>query len=138
MATLCEPSSEAIDLIVRLGSGTVVEIGAGDGRWARALRLAGLAVHAYDTQPSGDGVSRGDHTDAAAHSGLMLAIWPPDGPMVAEWVSAASWPVVALCGDHMRFDVSDALDSYDEVERISLPPGLKGGSQLVVYRRAAP
>jgi hypothetical protein len=108
------PSPETIEWCSRFCDGrSVVELGAGRGYWAAQLALAGLIVHAYDSEPPGstENVSFprvagqpdtwyrvGNLTDfssriAAGSSETLLLCWPP------------GW------GDTMA---SDALASFEQ------------------------
>lgn len=130
---LCTPHPEALNAIQDAGL-PVVEIGAGDGVWTEALRDLGVSVRAYDINPKGHLVSFGDHTDAAGHKGLMLAVWPPDGSRIASWIKAASWPAVCIVANLLRLDFGDALSSYTKVLSMRLPEGRKGASTLTMWR----
>lgn len=130
----CPPTLAALGLIAGYGF-PVVEIGAGDGEWLAALQTVGVPCLGFDPRP-GDGVTLGDHRDAAKHPGAMLAVWPPDGTPVADWIRAADWPIIFLCANHGRLVIGDALDSYELRETLDLPPNAtrdKGWSELRAY-----
>lgn len=110
----------------------MVEIGAGAGLWAETLKAI-----AYDLAPRAEWVRQGDHTDAAKHPGLMLAVWPPDGTAVQAWIEAAPWPVVAIVGSFPRLEFGQSLDAYRLDASMALPNGCKGGNRLRVYTRRA-
>ena len=122
------PTPEAVALIAEWSP--IVEIGAGDGAWARALREAGATVQAFDINPRGKGVDRGDHMEAAQHDGALLAVWPPDGAGVQAWIGARAWRAVILVASFPRLDLGDALAGYREARRLELRLGRKGGSGL--------
>lgn len=128
----CPPTDEALELIASFGL-PVVEIGAGDGEWL--TRLPGAI--GYDLRPKHPEVRLGDHLAAAEHTGrAMLAVWPPDGPVVVEWIEAAPWPMVFLCANFGRLSLGEALERYEEVGRVELPANPvrdKGSSELRAY-----
>lgn len=133
---LCLPFPAPLDAIRRQLC-PVVEVGAGDGLWLRAMRSAGISCVGYDPVPRGEGVEGGDHRTASMHSThAMLAVWPPDGAAVQEWISAAPFPVVILVASFARLSLGDALKAYSLVETRALPRGRKGLSELRIYRRA--
>lgn len=114
----------------------IVEIGAGDGTWARALRGLGHVVHAFDWSPRGAGVEQGDHLAAAEHNGALLIVWPPDGTDVDEWIKLKPWPAIIVVGHLPRFHMSNAaLSHYRPSTDIILPAGAKGASRLRVFIR---
>ena len=123
---LASCTSEAVAFVKRHAE-RVVEVGAGDGRWARTLRRHGVSVKAFDIEPRGSGVTRGDHEDAAQHEGALLAIWPPDDRL---WTWLAGRRVVITCGVPERFGPLDGLSKADEIE---LPRGVKGGNVLTAW-----
>lgn len=133
---LAPPTSGAVAWIAAQSS-RLVEIGAGDGYWARPLRAAGVEVAAFDIAPRGPGVIRGSHRDAArGHPGWdMLAVWPPDGAAIAAWIAASPWPRVYVVGDHQRLSFGAALESYAEAGRVALADGYEGSNELVAWRR---
>lgn len=124
-------SPEALELIAR--HSPIVEVGAGDGTWARALRDVGAEVRAFDINPRGAGVERGDHLTAAQHDGALLMIWPPDGTVAQAWIDAKPWPRIILIGNlpRLRLDFSGYAGSMP----IRLPSGRKGSNALCVWRR---
>lgn len=105
-----------------------MEVGAGDGAWARALRAHGLEVAAFDREPRGPGVIAGDHLDAAAAGDVLLAIWPPDGSAARPWIAARRWRAVLICANWFRLDLGDALAGYVPAGEVALPEGRKGGA----------
>ncbi|MFZ5719190.1 MAG: methyltransferase domain-containing protein [Pseudomonadota bacterium] len=131
------PLTRAVIAWIARRSRRLVEIGAGDGYWARPLRAAGVEVAAYDIEPRGPGVIRGSHLDAAlAHPGWpMLAVWPPDGASISRWIAATPWPEVYVVADHQRLWFGDALAGYAEIARLALPDGYEGSNELVAWRR---
>ena len=134
MSDLCYPTYHALKAIAELCL-PVVEIGAGDGEWARALRIFGVQVYAYDKSARRNPhVSRGHHTTAAAlHQGAMLAVWPPDGADVADWISARQWEAVIIIADHERIDPMASLKPYRKHLGMPLPEGSKGFSNMIIY-----
>lgn len=133
---LCLPTPPALAAICRQNL-PIVEVGAGGGLWVRAMRSAGTACVGYDQLPSGEGVLLGDHIAAASRhpEHAMLAVWPPDGAAVQEWIAAAPYPVIILVASFARLWLAGALNEYELVEAHALPPGPKGRSELRVYRR---
>ncbi len=131
---LAPVTPDAVEAIQRHAD-TVIEVGAGDGAWASALRAAGLRVRAYDIQPDGAGVARGDHIDAADEEGALLMVWPPDGYTARTWLQARERDTVVIVGDLNRMFFGDDLEAFDLVEVVGIPPGRKGASQLHVFRR---
>ena len=114
----------------------MVEVGAGDGLWVRAMRVAGISCLGYDPVPRGEGVALGDHLVASNHpSSAMLAVWPPDGEAVQVWIAAAPYPAVILAASFARLSLGDALAPYKLIETSELLAGRKGRSELRVYRR---
>lgn len=113
----------------------LVEIGAGDGAWAKALRDYGVDVKAFDISPLGD-VLYGSHIDAAPHSDSMLAVWPPDGTPIQQWIEVKRWQTIIIVGSWVRIDVGDSLLDYGNVDTIDLPFGDKACAvhQLRVYK----
>lgn len=133
---LCAPTYEAICRIKALQL-PVVEIGAGDGSWVRALRQSGVSVQGWDIEPRGADVRKGDHLAAADGCSAILAVWPPDGSALTEWVQAAAWKALVIVGSWARFEV--CLDGYATTHILTLPPGSKGGSEMrVLHPEAAP
>ena len=126
-------SAEAVALIKQHSSG-LVEIGAGEGVWARTLREAGVPVEAFDINPRGEGVTHGDHLAAAKYDGDLLAVWPPDGTSVAHWIAAKPWPRLILCGCRARWDWDG--NGYRLAESLQIESGWKGRNLLNVYYRA--
>ena len=120
--------------LIKRHSNAVVEIGAGEGVWARTLREAGVPVEAFDINPRGEGVTQGDHLTAAEHEGDLLAVWPPDGKEMARWIAAKPWPRLILCGCPARWDWNGS--GYRLTESIELISGWKGRNLLNVYYRA--
>ena len=131
---LAPPTLEALDLIAAHAD-RVVEIGAGGGTWARALRGRGMDVIAFDKAPGGEGVTLGDHDDAAAEDGALLMVWPPDGGHARLWILSRSRGVVMIAGDMNRMLIEDALDAYDLAASCHLPVGRKGASMLHIFVR---
>jgi hypothetical protein len=111
----------------------LVEIGAGDGAWARALRSLGAYVLAFDREPRGAGVEAGDHAVAqrrAPERAGLLMVWPPDGAVAAAWIKGRRWPHIAVVACWSRLDLAVALEPYDLASTLELPKGRKGASQL--------
>jgi hypothetical protein len=130
---LATPTPELLDLIAKYAP--IVEIGAGDGLWVRALRDHGADVVGFDLEPRGEGVAPGDHTTAAKHRGSLLAIWPPEGRAVQDWIGAAPWPFVIIVSQSVRIELGTSLSGYEFVEAAQVNGEAKGTSKLHVYRR---
>lgn len=114
--------------------GPIVEIGAGGGMWATALRAVGIDVMAFDNR----GLPGAHHELAAAMASeehALLAVWPPDGAVIQDWIKARPWPRLIIVANWARLELGDALAGYEQVFHLDLPPGRKGRSQLRVYRR---
>jgi hypothetical protein len=112
----------------------VVEIGAGDGRWGERIQRAGIPWVGYDIAPRGPLVAWGDHLTAARHSALtMLAVWPPDGWLIQQWIKAYQGDTMMICADHMRLHYADTLDGWREVSNIELPYPLGKLSELKTW-----
>lgn len=80
------PSDRALDALAKAGrAGGVVEIGAGTGLWAAALRERGVRVDAYDMAPSCCSGS------AAGNTNWQHALLEPDG----SWLTAPAFTAVA-------------------------------------------
>ena len=86
----------------------IVEIGAGRGHWARALRDAGVAVEAYDDGSALPGrgaavfpVNRGDGLAAVRGSpdAALLLVFPPPTPMAVNALEAFAGRVVLYAGE---------------------------------------
>lgn len=132
---LCPPFPSAIRTIAAQGK-SIVEVGAGEGAWTRALNAAGVSCVGYDLMPLGRGVLAGDHLSASAHATrALLAVWPPDGVSIQEWVAAAPYPVVIIVASFARIELGDALSAYVLVVSCFLPEGRKGQSELKIYHR---
>ena len=137
MPELAAPSSEALALIISSAPNGVCEIGAGEGHWLAAMRRLGVACVGYDIRPRGPMVEFGDHVAAAArHAELaFLAVWPPDGCAIEQWVRAWSGRTVIICGCWKRFRIGGALADFHRVVEVMLPPGRKGPSLLAIFQR---
>ena len=86
----------------------IVEIGAGRGHWARALRDAGVAVEAFDDGSALPGrgaavfpVKRGDGLAAVRGSpdAALLLVFPPPTPMALDALDAFAGRVVLYAGE---------------------------------------
>lgn len=105
--------------------------------WLSIMRRDGLDCVGFDTHPQGDLVFTGTHEDAAAAANgrTMLAVWPPDGGIVHEWIAAKIWDAVVVCGSKMRTKLRDELPGYT-LTRLALPGGRKGMSTAYVWEYA--
>lgn len=129
-APLSYAADEALAAILARDT-QLLELGAGSGFWARALRTCGADVVALDPAPRGSGVAPGSHLDATDHPGRSLLIcWPPDGTQVETWITAAH-PFLFLVGAHARFFYA-ASQPPEQV--IKLPWGRKGSNELRIYQ----
>jgi hypothetical protein len=107
----------------------MVEVGGGDGAWARAL-----GIPSYDIDPKAESVILGNHQDAAATAAsALLMVWPPDGTAAQAWVEAKDWRYVVFIGSPLRVTLN--LSRYALIERLRLPAGRKGGNTILVYER---
>ncbi|TAJ73323.1 MAG: hypothetical protein EPO51_06720 [Phenylobacterium sp.] len=129
-------TDQVVVFVKRHASGPIIEIGAGDGRWVRALRDAGLTIRGFDPWSSGDGVETGDHLEAAKADGTtLLAIWPPDGPLVQAWIGSKVWDRIILGYQRGRLNFDHALDSYEMVDDLLEGGGKKGPYRIQAWRR---
>lgn len=123
-------TDEALEIIAEYAP--IVEIGAGGGQWAKALELIGVDIVAYDVCPRGLNVLMGDHKKASEHDGTMLAVWPPDGSIIQQWIDVKPWKHIIIIGSQARLRYST---SYQIVKIVKLPGGRKGSNELYVYKR---
>jgi len=114
---------EAIAAIKELNMG-VVEMGAGAGHWAKALKDAGVDVVAFDSDeslPIPDeqkkfNVKRGDPSVLSKHKNrALLLVYPPPGSMAEASVKAHSGAVVVYCGEG-RGGVNASKEFFDILE----------------------
>lgn len=132
---LCEVTAEALDVLAR-DPGVLVEVGAGDGTWQLAMREYGLPVMGVDIDPRGPGVFKGNHLDATRLGATrMLAVWPPDGSCIQDWIRAAPWEYVYICASPHRIDLGNVMDDYRPLLALDMPPSLKGDSVLMAWAR---
>jgi hypothetical protein len=148
------PNLDALDALACLGP--LVELGAGDGYWARLLRDRGVDVVAYDRVPGGHGDSNGTRvvwtkidvgTEAAIrhHPNRTLFICWPYRPAqyAADALKACARGVAALVTHPTRLaDDEDPL--FDELEkrwnlvkRVELPQIPSRPDALLIYERRA-
>lgn len=137
--------------------GPLVEIGAGDGQWAAALRKhASADVVAYDdgsALPSSGktaaattaaAVTRLDGAAAAARhpDRALLLVAPPPGPQAARWLSAYKGDVVCYAGEgragaHANEEFFGALENgfrlAEKAETLRPFPG--GAEKLYILER---
>ena len=128
----------------------IVEIGAGRGHWARALRDAGVAVEAYDDGSALPGrgaavhpVVRGDGLAAvrARPDAALLLVFPPPTPMAVNALEAFEGRVVLYAGEprggaNGNDAFFDALDArYYVAATVALDPFPGGVEKLFVLRR---
>lgn len=135
--SLAEPTPEVLDILGSYPQG-ICEIGAGDGRWQAAMRAAGIDCVGYDIHPRSKLVLEGSHEVAAfIHSNaVMLAVWPPGGRIIQDWIELWPGPRVALMhGGPARCDLGDALAGWTCEYRLDQPPGRKGANCFEVWRR---
>ena len=130
-APLSYATDEALAAILARDT-RILELGAGSGFWARALRARGADVVALDPAPRGPGVIAGSHHDAASYPGRSLLIcWPPDAADVNAWVKAEHL-YLFLVGSHMRFFCTPSAPPELDLK---LPAGRKSGpNNLKIYR----
>jgi len=128
----------------------IVEIGAGRGHWARALRDAGVAVEAYDDGSALPGrgapvfpVARGDGLAAVRGSpdAALLLVFPPPTPMALDALDAFAGRVVLYAGEprggaNGTDAFFDALGArYYVAATVALDPFPGGVEKLFVLRR---
>lgn len=140
------PSPAAINALVNLG--TIVEIGAGSGYWARCLADAGATVYAFDNlswkiERLWYDVKRGGTQKAGTVAAdALLLCWPPySEPMAYRALKAFQGPWVAYVGEgkegctgcsrfHRELDLN--WGEPDEIP-IGQWPGLH--DRLMIYQR---
>lgn len=125
-----------IELIDEIASRSreVLELGAGDGAWARELRQNGVDVVALDPVTQADGVQAGSHEDVRDYPGRsILMVWPPDGTQVAAWCAGAQGaPFIFAVGHEIRFDRAPP-PTHDLECEIAMSPGTKGDNLMSIY-----
>jgi len=139
MMPLAAPTPEVLGILAGYPEG-VCEIGAGDGAWLQAMRAVGIDCAGYDIFPQDASVRGGTVEDAVADfpEAVMLAVWPPGGTVVQDWIRAWQGERVALVyGGPVRARLGDVLLAWQEEHRLYMPPGRKGGNVFVVWRRFA-
>lgn len=125
------PTAEILGAIAGLGV-DVVECGAGDGAWLRAMRERGIDCIGFDIDPRGDGVGFGSHLEAAKHpERALLMVWPPTYG-AQEWIDAYRGQHVLLCAAWPRIKID--LSGWDRISTLKTT-GKKGGSEFVLLRR---
>ena len=151
------PCEEGLACIARYAP--IVEMGAGNGYWARCLRERGVDVVAYDEMgdqwrayfrraPAEDpelwtGIVRGDPDHLAQHGDRALFVCWPD-----PWSGMDEASVRAYPGDHLVYvgelgrggPGGDGFRrllraQWREVERVPLPQWDRCDDQLMVYER---
>jgi hypothetical protein len=124
-------SSEVVAFLHEWTPYGICEIGAGDGTWLTALNQGGIDAIGYDIEPRGGDVRKGNHVDASGHGEMaFLAVWPPDGPAVQQWIDIYRGNMVILCGDFRRFNVGDSLSDFAKQASMKISGGCKGPSTL--------
>jgi len=128
----------------------IVEIGAGRGHWARALRDAGVAVEAYDDGSALPGrgaavfpVIKGDGLAAVRNDpdAALLLVFPPPTPMAVNALDAFPGRVVLYAGEprggaNGTDAFFGALDArYYVAAAVVLDPFPGGCEKLFVLRR---
>lgn len=114
----------------------VCELGAGAGLWLEALRAHGIPAIGYDTAPRHPNVIRGDHIAAAQHSDMaLLVVWPPDGHVIQEWISAWRGSTMMLCYNTSRVRFGEQLIAWELKEQLTGLRGRKSGSFFQVWLR---
>jgi hypothetical protein len=136
MEHLTEPSNEMLWYLSHLAP--ICEVGAGDGYWLEKMRAVGIDCVGFDVSPRSDLVFRGDHKTAFlnAQANTMLAVWPPDGDVIQDWITEWQGPLVAMVADFHRIELGAALDEF-EVVFVSTPVKTprKGMIRMQVWRR---
>lgn len=139
------PSPEALDLIASLGP--LLEVGAGNGYWARLLRWRGADVLAVDNEPRQIAYSDVTYGDAAAFAAqhpkrTLLLIWPPLGdPMALDALRAYQGRTVIYIGEWRGCTAEggfhDELGLWERVRVLNIPQWEGSRDKLYVFRRAA-
>ena len=131
---------EVIEIIKKwVPPGGVCEIGAGSGKWIDALQSNGIPAIGYDTAPGGPNVKYGNHNLAAAHGDkALLVVWPPDGHIIQEWISAWRGNIMFLCYNTSRVRFDECLKSWSLKEQLVGLRGRKSGSFFQVWLRIIP
>ncbi len=65
----------------------------------------------------------------------MLAVWPPDGVEVQDWINAYRGYTMLICANHARLDYGEALGGWREIPNSVNVPGAKGGSEMKTFVR---
>jgi hypothetical protein len=147
-----EPALRSIEAVSARGG--VVELGAGSGHWARALRSRGLDVVAFDDMsalPTGVPpdpllVRKGDETalsrDSSLHSRTLLLVFPDPGPMAKKTLAAFRGAVFVYVGEGRDGANADA-SFFDELEgsrwqlesTVPLNPFPGNHEKMYIFRR---
>lgn len=116
---------EAIELIKSLKT-SVIEIGAGEGHWLRSLQSYGIGIEGVDKNPRSPDVQYGTHLTVDGTEKALLAVWPPDGSHIEDWVLAHDWAFLVICADFRRLEVGTGIDDYVQIAELRMPRGSKG------------
>jgi hypothetical protein len=156
------PSPQALDTLGRYAP--LLELGAGTGYWASALRKRhpGLVLSAYDKDPPGFGKdtrSNAYHGRAAAWTAvlkggveviarhpkatLFLCYPPPDSDMALQALRAYQGQYLCYCGEYRGDTGTKAFEqlleqTFDCVQRDPLPNWVDTCYSLTVWRRRGP
>ena len=96
------PTFTVLGAIGRQGR-KVIECGAGSGLWLRIMEEYGLDAIGIDPIPRHSSVMLGSHRDLGQYSDrLLLAVWPPDGTDLKDWIKAHGGDWFAFCGSPGR------------------------------------
>ena len=131
---------------------SIIELGAGSGKWKRRLEAEGCNVIAYDAatnvtfikEGEKNGVMRGDHTSIAKHAkegrALML-VYPPDGPMACDCLAAYAGNTLVYVGEGVGGCNADddffheLLQSWTVVVDMALDPYQGCAEKLFILKR---
>ncbi|CAL8464285.1 g3820 [Coccomyxa elongata] len=138
----------------------LLEIGAGLGYWAAALRARGVSVHAVDSHPPGSStvntyhgripaftkVAQGGPRAAAAASeghSLFLCYPPPGSPMAADCLRSFRGRCVCVVGEWLGDTADEAfaaalLRDWMLVRRVALPNWTDTSHELTIWQRGGP
>lgn len=121
------------DILQAMSRWNWVECGAGTGLWLRIMREYGIDSVAYDIEPRGDGVIRGDHTNLAKHADrALLIVWPPDSARISDWIAAHGGTHVAICDDWGRF--LKPVPNFQILHHWKIMGGQKGDSDFKLMK----
>ncbi|BDA49847.1 hypothetical protein COCOBI_14-4670 [Coccomyxa sp. Obi] len=149
---------EALDALTERAP--LLEIGAGLGYWAAALRARGVQISALDSHPPGNNavntyhgripaftkVAQGGPRAAAAASeahSLFLCYPPPASPMATDCLRSFRGRVVCVVGEWLG-DTGDEsfaaalLSDWSLIRRVALPNWTDTAHELTIWQRSEP